>query len=491
MAVFSWNARTEKDKKFIADQRKDISKDSIAKERKSLRDRGLPVPVNKNKFETSAGGDVLRSILNPVATILARPGQALAAANGFSEEDQTLKTGYFGDIKTSKNSKDVLKDVGRGAQTIALGLGLTGAAEGLGGKLLTGTLEGAAGGYMQGLGVGLENEEKGKKLLGTTAKNTGIGALFGLATGGLGAAFSWAKKAKTATGGVASKVEEVAANGARDIPPPNPPSAPVRRGTQPNKFNQEPGNYDTPKGNVYTPDSQLPVIQAGTVPKSSEPSIQIGEQSPSAKRGEFTYSPISDQKKVTLPKLVSENVENKGSKGTTTPKGSNLPQDKTLTPGGVEVPKVQLSEPVKAKQKAVLNDAPPEEFKSKSKQYQIDFYNEDPERALRIVEGKEKIPEGISKDAMYRLAANDATGETAIRLAENPIASISGQSLGMQNIGDRTNSLVDSIKSVLETRKAKLNPKEQKASFEELKNIIREHAPTKQEFEALIKEIEC
>lgn len=455
-------------------------------QRADLISKGEAVSVNKNKAAPSFVGNIVRSVAKPIATLLVRPGQALASAKGFTPEEQTVKSKYLGDIKTSQNAKDVLKDVGRGFETVSNGVGI-GAVKSIGTNVAKQTalqvakrvaVEGAAAGFIQGVGSGLEQGKTGKDLLWESAKNAGLGGAGGFVLGGAGAKIFGKNATK-----VADKVDTIA-------PETNVTKVPtVRRGTNPNPMNADNVPYEP-----YIPDSQLPVIEMGGKPKSSLPTVQIGEPKPRMIPGDLSYKSF---KQATIPteskitKNVSKDVATKGSNTTTFEKTPTLTQDKAITPNGTEVPRVEIPAPIKAKQTKVLNDIPNEEFQSKSKTAQIDFYNQDPELATKIALGEAPVPEGISRSALHRLASNDATGEAAIRLAESPAPSIYGQNLAMQNIGDRTNSLVDSIKEVLDSRKATMSKKEFKASTDELKAIIRANQPTRQEFEALIKEISC
>ena len=70
-------------------------------------------------------GNFVKSAISPVATMAARPIQAAAELSGVSDEDVNKATqNIAGDLvaPTPKNMGDVEKDVGRGAETVALGL---------------------------------------------------------------------------------------------------------------------------------------------------------------------------------------------------------------------------------------------------------------------------------------------------------------------------------------------------------------------------------
>lgn len=66
---------------------------------------------------------IAKGIAKPVATLAARPYQLAKALTGASEEEQAVNLPWLGKIETSRSGEDVYKDVGRAAQTVALGLG--------------------------------------------------------------------------------------------------------------------------------------------------------------------------------------------------------------------------------------------------------------------------------------------------------------------------------------------------------------------------------
>lgn len=112
-----------------------------------------PQPEGDGIFKSMA-----KAIVSPVATMLARPFQAGAELLGASAETVNKYTkGNFGDwvAPVPQNFGDVKKDVGRAAQTVALGMGPV------------------SGGAAFGAGMSLE---QGNDLMSTeTAINTGLG----------------------------------------------------------------------------------------------------------------------------------------------------------------------------------------------------------------------------------------------------------------------------------------------------------------------------
>jgi len=144
-----------------------------------------------------------RNIITPVATMLARPIQlASTTLGGKSLEEVDVASrksfgGYFGrDLDTPKNTADVVKDIGRGAETVALGIGGVGTV----GAVKTGLLGltkqaikqeaivGLKAGALTGFGMGLEEasqEPDSGKAFQKVFANTALGAGFGLVSGGV------------------------------------------------------------------------------------------------------------------------------------------------------------------------------------------------------------------------------------------------------------------------------------------------------------------
>lgn len=136
--------------------------------------------------------EIGKAIASPVVTTVARPIQAGAALAGVPTEkiDKFTLGGLI--APTPKSSQDVWKDVGRAAQTVALGLPFGKISKGISaatmtgkvtpqalkvsqniGKLGAGAIEGGAFGYGMGM------EETGKPFSTESLKQTGIGAGLG------------------------------------------------------------------------------------------------------------------------------------------------------------------------------------------------------------------------------------------------------------------------------------------------------------------------
>lgn len=96
--------------------------------------------ASQKKEDGGSGGGFVKSLASAPATILARPVQAIAELAGAKSEDvDRISSKLSGGLvkPVPQNNADVKKDVGRGIQTVALGLGPVsgGAAFGFGNSL--------------------------------------------------------------------------------------------------------------------------------------------------------------------------------------------------------------------------------------------------------------------------------------------------------------------------------------------------------------------
>jgi hypothetical protein len=167
-------------------------KSDPAIQREQMIEQGMPVST-QGRFERTGEvaptgfGNVVRDIAKAPATLLARPLQLAKAIGGATPEEQTIKSKFLGDIKTSETGKDVLADVGRGIETVSLGVGTGAAKTGISlakqpfkqavlasGKQLA--KEGAVAGGMQGFGRGLQEQESVGDVIGKTAAGIGLGS---------------------------------------------------------------------------------------------------------------------------------------------------------------------------------------------------------------------------------------------------------------------------------------------------------------------------
>ena len=180
-----------------------------------------PKRVTKTEPKTEGiASKIFRGITEPVVTMLARPYQAAKSGISFlqdptKEPDLDVNLPYYGTIKAPETWTDVRKDVGRGVQTVALGVGgaapgaIKGAARvGLLSAAKQGAIRGATIGGLYGAGSGLE--ETGT--VAGAAKGAAIGATGGAAIGFSTPFLAKAVKGvyKTATGGLKKTGEKVA-----------------------------------------------------------------------------------------------------------------------------------------------------------------------------------------------------------------------------------------------------------------------------------------
>lgn len=455
---FSWNAKTEKQKQSRADFSRVVTptkpKEFTRQERLN---KGLPVSVNKNKAAPTKAGGILRDVLRAPATLLVRPGQALASAKGFTEDEQTVKSKFFGDIKTSSNWKDVVKDIGRGMETVSLGVGV-GAVKNIGANVAKesiktvakrAAIEGAAGGFVGSTGAGISQGKKGWELAQDALIGTAAGGILGGVIGGAGQKVFGKSSAR-----VANKVDNV-------VPEASVKEATtVRRGTNPNPMNREKVSYEP-----YTPDSELPTIEMGSKPRSPLPVIQtkpVAQKAP----GDFTYEPVKNPSQVTMPKTVSNGVATKGSNGTVSNKTSTTSVAKPFTESGSKVP---VAKPF------VDNAAPKQKTRvSKSDFEQSSFENTTWEREAKlfseltddevdkIATGKMQPKNGASSAYVWKeakLKAIEAGDIDKIRdLADSPVGSSkAGQDLQFAKDAKMANDPVEAIQAIQEARRSKLD----------------------------------
>jgi len=139
-------------------------------------------PVVKQKTAAgrviSGAGKIVKETLKPVATLAVRPLQAAAELSGASAETVDANTKRMFDdwvAPTPKSGKDVVKDIGRGIQTVALGVPVAGRAASLGRRLAQNAAAGSA------FGVGASLEQGNKLISKETAKQAIVGGALGAA----------------------------------------------------------------------------------------------------------------------------------------------------------------------------------------------------------------------------------------------------------------------------------------------------------------------
>lgn len=171
---------------------------SVQDQREKLRSEGKAVSVSPDRVEPTGVGKAIRGVLNPAVNLVARPFQAIDLASNPNKQiqDVDIKSGYFGDIKAPRNAKDVIKDVGRGAELVSMGVG-AGAVKGVAGQAVkgavkeaakVGAIQGAKSGALGGFGGALasDNQSAGN-IIGSTLGGAALGGALGAGGGALSA----------------------------------------------------------------------------------------------------------------------------------------------------------------------------------------------------------------------------------------------------------------------------------------------------------------
>jgi hypothetical protein len=161
----------------------------------TLKQRQTLIEPQKEERKQGFVERVARGIASPVATILARPLQAGASLLGASTESiDKFSDKYSGGLvaPTPKTGGDIVKDIGRGIETVALGIG-GGSIKGVGKEALKGATkqaikqgakEGFLAGGIGGFGSGLEQGQDLTGSLQTGLTGVATGAVLGGAIGG-------------------------------------------------------------------------------------------------------------------------------------------------------------------------------------------------------------------------------------------------------------------------------------------------------------------
>lgn len=401
----------------------------------------------------TAVGGIIRDITRPFATLAVRPYQLAKALGGASEEEQTVKSDYWGDIGTSRNASDVLKDVGRGAEVVSWGVG-GGAVKNAAGKVVKQSLkqalprlalEGAGAGA---LGAGGRSVSEGKPFK-QVVEDTAEGAAYGIAGNVLfgTAANLLSKKGRALNKGAKWFQKEISPEKARLAAQKNsgytynkkgntvvPEAQGVKRGTQSSKLNNQPGGeYDTFNGNVYKQGNELPTInfdEGGVeVPSQKAPSgyKYVPEKYSKAKETSGTVSNKVTSSNKIKPSSTAEEFLNQPKR----PTPNNAPiqegEVRKVTPEDkvtIESNKTRPSEKVLDDLYGVDSEADPE-FVKANKQRDIEFFDtnilNNRQYIKDIALGNVEAPKGIRPDAINALLSEygGLTGEEAIKLSRS------------------------------------------------------------------------
>lgn len=440
---------------YFSQVKKDIAtkQAKTTEQRNNLRSKGLPVSVNPKKVAPSMAGTLIRDAIK-------LPARIAASAQGPSKQYNTIKTDYLGDVKpigvqgdiNVMNKRASGQKVTTKDQVKALGTDLKD----------TASVAAEIASYVIGGGTA-----KGA----TTATKSGLKILAkSLAKEG---AYTSALQSLGSSGQQDRNLKDTAKRLAVDVPLGT--AATVAGGTILNKV------FGKAKP---TASQRIEEVIKGKPETISIPEKAITNQLPESLPNEPAIKP-QNPKEVTMPIPGTK------------PEAIKAPEGKVMTPGGNIAPKVQIGEPVKvptevkARQAKALNALPDDEFTPQVKETSRNFYNEDPERAFRMLDNNEPVPAGVNKRALYALAKIDATGEKAVRLAElRGVSSKAGQDLSMLNQGD-TNGVVNKIVEINDTLKKNLSPKQAKQAIKELNDEIRATAPTVNELDKILQDLTC
>lgn len=414
-------------------------KKRIDTEKANLRSNGLPVSVRDDRSTPTMGGSILRDILKVPATLLVRPGQALASAKGFTPEEQTVKSKYLGDIKTVQTKKDVLSDVGRAIELVSYGVGV-GATKNIlaqSGKQAAKqiakrtALEGAVSGFAGSSGRVITNQSGNlKQDLKDILLGTGIGTIAGGALGYVsgrlgGKVLSAEERAMERAVGKGRKFN-IPESGSRfdNVPKPSAPLIdnqfnPLKEVTTP-KFKTKEGAYvETPKviptnqQEFRALNKQSKVDFIGNEVKflqTTKQNIPSGYQEKMGKIWDKMH-PIADTSKVGItPKSTPIN---KGSIGT------EIQNPSLNATGEIKTPEIgnTSSTQIKVPQEQIdtvtadfVRNNPDEKFISQEGNYNklVEDAINNPEQTRAIAEGKLPPPQGVPQNLYASVAKNIA-----------------------------------------------------------------------------------
>jgi hypothetical protein len=174
------------------------------------------VQIEQNKLNEGFGKKLLRGVLEPVATLVTRPFQVAKALTGAeTPEEQGVSLPFLGRIEAPTTGQDIVKDVGRGLETVSLGIGGGGAKT----AIQTGMKGLVKRGFVEGLGVGLKSGalmsfgqaiQEAENTPSDIAYKTIFGTTVGGLTGGLfGSLIPIAGKAINKTTGIVKKFSNI------------------------------------------------------------------------------------------------------------------------------------------------------------------------------------------------------------------------------------------------------------------------------------------
>ncbi len=476
---------------------------TISEQKAELRSRGEAVSTRYDRATPTVGGNILRDVLRVPATLLGRAPQLGKALAGATPEQQTLKSGYLGDIKTSQSGKDVLKDVGRGAELISYGIG-GGAVKDAAGNVVKQTfkqaaprlfLEGAGAGA---LGAGGHAVSEGKKA-GQVLKEAATGGLIGAGLNTLigGIASRLTKEARLRNKGSSFITKEL-----------TPEQAALEAEVRAGKFNkpkagknlteeqrlrienQKPVNYEP-----YTPDNELPTIDFGKTPKSELPTIQLGNSTPNTRTPDgLSYEPVTPSIPTEAPGnhlSATPNSQEKilGSDIGNTESPQFKEKAKEVTPDEVDSAKKNHEEN--------YGDNTIEKWTPKKWKDQIAFAKILPEEIQKgIATGQLEPPEAVDRTFIWgevkKRAEAAGDGETLLAIRNSPASpSAQGSHLQFSKNAKSPIDIIDNIKNIVNERMGSTGDKVLKKAIKEGRDILDKAKASAKEVEDFLKDLTC
>lgn len=437
---------------------------TVSAQKEILRSQGKAVSMRDDRATPTFGGSILRGIAKPAVTLLARPAQLAASVVGLNEKQQTLKSGYLGDIETSRNAKDVLKDVGRGFELVSNAVGVN-AVRNIGVNAAKQTainvakraaVEGMAAGAVQGIGSGISSGKTGKELLWEAAKSTALGGVGGFALGGAGAKIFGTKAPEK----IAQQAEEAA--NMRVFGTKTRPSVP-NTGLNPTNL-QKPNLAEIVPNGVDTKGSKMATF------------------------ADEATSPVREVKTTTPT--------------TTTPpqKMASFVDDTPLPPSDAVKRSKTYASQKQAFEKAAKEDPTFEgtTFEDSIKEFES-LRQTDPQKLEDLATGRINQFNNLRPAAARALLANDNTISNSLkmRLAKKFVSSKSGSDLSLARQADKTSdvellaTVQDSLESKLTKTTKMARDRELKQLTAEFEKVLADTRPTRETVEQILKDITC
>ncbi len=486
------------------------TRETITQQKARLRSEGLPVSTRLDRATPTTGGSILRDVARVPATLLGRVPQLGFALAGASPEEQTLKSGYLGDIKTSKNAKDVLKDVGRGAELVSYGIG-GGAIKDAAGNVVKQSfkqalprlaLEGIGAGSLGAGGHAISEGKPLKDVLKESAKGGLIGGALNIGVGGLSSILSKSSRELNKGSTFISKEltpEEAALaarersgytynNKGRTIVPEVP-----RGGTTRNPINAE----DNIPIEPHIPNEKLPVIDYGGTPEVPSEKAPPGykyevPKIPKVDGQPFRAEPFNTPNNVTptLDQINRESLTSTQSPERVTPESPQFKeQEKSVTSDEFEQAKKNHEEN--------YGDESSNKWTPKKWKEQIAYAKLLPEEIQKeIATGQLEPPEAVDRTFIWgevkKRAEASGDGETLLAI-RNSIASPSAQGSHLQFAKNAKSDIdvVDNLKNIINERKGSSGEKILNKAVKEGRAVLDKAKASAKDVEQFLKDLTC